>query len=423
VKRLTFSALLWRLSVIAIILAIAGLASAPPVLGSGPTMAVTMFANGVGAPNSTVSAMSNALYQAIDQTGKFSAAGGGALNVKPAMDGSLTGPAINAASNAGAEQVVIAELISASGDSTVYRLTAYRTAPLAFVRTQIFSQSSLAGNALTASFVSNLNTLYAPRTAVGTIYSTEGGIKADLGASYGFHLGDQFNVTRNGQQMAKAQIVAIDDQDATVTISNATNGYKPQVGDTLVGLQPLSPLNPPHKETNPFTIIGLVVATGVALLAIGQHGTPQQPGQGPQPSPSIIGGFNVICGTQVGQGSPNQTFTFIFSQPVNTSLINFSSPSQIFYTTSVSSSQQPLTALAGTQSFDSTSTILTVTGTVLVPTQQISFNFTSSILSTLGVALTPNTCNYTLSAHRHKAAETRPPLHQEVPGTGGDGIH
>lgn len=424
-KRLSFSTLTWRLAIIAVIFAIGGIASAPPVLGSGPTMAVTTFTNGAGAPAGTVSAMSSALYQSVDQTGKFTAVGGGPLAVKPALDGSVTGPAVAAAARSGAEEVVIGELVSASGGSVVYRLSAYRTAPLAFVRTQIFSQSSLAGNSLTAGFVTNLNTLHAPRTAIGTIYSIDNGIHADLGSVNGFQLGQQFNVMRNGQKMAQAQITGLEADSATVQISNAVNGYKPAVGDALVGLQPLPPLTPVHHGGNSFSIWGLIAATGAALFAIGAHNQAGMAGQGPQPSPSSIGGFSVTCGTQIGQGTASQTFTFIFNQQVNSAAINFTTTQFAFFTTSVSSSQEPLTALAGPQppTFDSTNTILTVTGNNLVPGQTISFNFTSAIMSTFGIALTPNTCNYTLSRYHHPAAKVRPPIHNPVPGAGGNGLH
>ncbi|HXW50506.1 MAG TPA: hypothetical protein VEJ41_00830, partial [Candidatus Acidoferrales bacterium] len=306
-------------------------------------MAVTMFSNGVGAPASTVSAMSSALYQSVDQSGKFSAVGGGPLDVKTAIDGSLTGPAIAAASNAGANEVVIGELISASGGNVVYRLTAYRTAPLAFIRTEVFSQSSLANNSLTAGFVTDLNTLHQPRSAIGTIYSLDNGVRADLGSVYGFQLGQQFNVMRDGQKMAQAQITSIEDQSAAVTISNPVNGYKPAIGDEVVGLQPLPPLNPPHEGGNTFSIWALVIGTGAALLAIGAHGHAAPANQGPLPSPSVIGGFSVTCGTQVGQGTSNQTFTFIFSQQVNTADINFSNTTSMYYTTNVTTSPTPVT--------------------------------------------------------------------------------
>ncbi|HXW52257.1 MAG TPA: hypothetical protein VEJ41_09730, partial [Candidatus Acidoferrales bacterium] len=113
--------------------------------------------------------------------------------------------------------------------------------------------------------------------------------------------------------------------------------------------------------------------------------------------------------TQVGQGTSNQTFTFIFSQQVNTADINFSNTTSMYYTTNVTTSPTPVTALSGTQGFDSTDTILSISGTNLVPGQTITFSFTSSILDTLGVALTPNTCNYSTSIHRHPAEKARLP--------------
>jgi hypothetical protein len=406
VKRLFFSSIVWRLAIIALIFLVADLASSPAVMGSGPTLAVTTFQNVAGAPGSTVGALSSALYQAIDQSGKFSPAGGGPLDVHPALDGSVTGSAVNAAEAAGANEVVIGELLSASGGDVVYRLTAYRVAPLAFIRSQVFSQSSLANASLAAGFVTNLNTLHAPRAAIGTIYSVTEGVRADTGSAYGFQLGQQFNVMRNGQKMAQATISGLAEDSATLDITNATNGYKPAVGDQLIGLTPLPALNPPAAHQNNssgLTIFGIIAATAAALFAIGQHGTPGAANQGPLPSPSIIGGFNVACGTQIGQGSPNQSFSFTFSQPVNTSSVSFSVPTQIYFTTSVSSSQEPLTALGGTQTFSSGNTILTVTGTNMVPGQQITFFFTGGVLDTLGVALTPQSCGYTQTIFRKPA--------------------
>jgi hypothetical protein len=411
VKRLFHSATLWRLAAVAIIFVIADFAGAPPVLGSGPTLAVTNFQNTAGAPGGTLNAMNSALYQSVDQSGKFTAVGGGPLSVQPALDGSVMGPAIDAASKAGANQVVIGELISASGGSVVYRLTAYRVAPLAFVQSRIFSQSSLSNASLAAGFVTNLNTLEAPREAIGTIYSVDGPIKADLGSVYGFQMGQQFNVMRNGQKMAQAQITGIEEDSATVEISNASSGYSPQVGDVLIGLQPLPPLTPPMKgEPNSFSIIGLVVGTAAALLAIGHHGQAAAANTGPVVTPTPISGFTVSCGTQTGQGTPSQSFEFTFSQPVNTSSVTFSSPSQIYYETSVSMSQEPLTALGGTQTWDPTDTILTVTGTAMVPGQMITFYFTSGVLDQASAALSPSSCGYTQSVHRKPASATHVPL-------------
>lgn len=421
--RLFHSAILWRFAIIAFLFLSADLASAPPVLGSGPTVAVTAFRNSVGAPAGTTDAMSSALYQSVDQSGKYSAVGGGPLQVQPALDGSIVGPAIAAASKAGANEVVIGELVSASGGSVVYRLSAYRVAPLMFIRTQVFSQPSLANASLTAGFVTNLATLHEPRSAIGTIYSLENGVHADLGSVYGFHLGQQFNVMRNGQKMAQAQINALEDDSATVEITNPTNGYKPQVGDQLVGLEPLPAINPPARGSpNTFTIWGLVVATGAALLAIGHHGGAAAPNTGPVTSPSPIGGFSVTSATQTGV-APNETYTFTFSQPVNTGLVSFANTTDAYYTiTSPPVPASPLLNLGGSATFDSTSQILTVT-TNGTPTtgEQINFFFTSSIQDTLGVALTPGNFSFTASFRHHPLVHARPA--HPVPAHGGGTHH
>jgi hypothetical protein len=423
VKRLFHSAIVWRLAVIAVFFVIADLASAPPVLGSGPTMAVTAFHNGIGAPAGTVSAMNSALYSAVDQTGKFTAVGGNALNPAPAVDGSITGPAIAAAEGAGANEVIVADLISASGGDVVYRLTAYRVAPLAFIRAQVFSQSSLAGASLTANFVSNINTLEAPRTASGLIYSIENGVHADLGSVYGFKLGQQFNVMRAGQKMADAQIDSIDDDSATVTVSNPVGGYTPAVGDQLVGLQPLPALNPPpHAQSNNFTIWGLLLATGGALLAIGHHGQAATVNTGPPSSPTPVGGFSITGASQSGT-APNETFTFTFSQPVNQTLSGFSfaTTTYAYYTiTSPPVPASPLTNL-GPVTFDPTGQTLTVGPTTGSPTtgQQINFFFTSSIQSTLGVALSAANFSFTASYKRHPAVARHIPLPPVIHHSGG----
>jgi hypothetical protein len=401
-----------RLVGILALASLAGFASSPPVFGSGPAVAVTVFFNQAGAPQGTVSALSQALYDAVGQSGKFTPVGGGPLAVQPAPDGAILGRAVDAAARAGAQEVVVAELVSVSGSNVVYRLSAYRVAPLAFIRSQVFTQSSLASPSLTAGFVNNLATLSEPRAATGTIYSTVGGVQADLGAVYGFHLGDRFNVMRDGQHVADAQITSITDDSATVTISNPANGYQPRVGDLLVGLQPLPPLNPAPKTPNTFSILGLVVATGAALLAIGHHGQAAPIAPIVLPSPSPTGGtFTVSSGGHNGT-APNETFIFIFSQPVNIAPITFNNVTYVYYiATSPNVPQSPVTNLGGTQTWDPTDTELTITTTSnLAPGQQITFYFTSNITSQTGTALTPNSLTFTASVQRHPAA-TRMPVH------------
>jgi hypothetical protein len=421
VKRLFQSPIFWRLAIVALIFLVADLAAVPPVLGSGPTVAVTAFQNTAGAPASTVEALGSALYASVDQSGKFSAVGGGPLHVQPAVDGSVLGPAISAASRAGANEVVIAELLSASGGDTVYRLTAYRVAPLAYIRSEVFSQTSLSNQSLTSGFVTNLNTLHAPREAVGTIYSLTNGVQVDMGSVEGFKMGQQFNVMRNGQKMAQAQIVGIDADSARVDITNASAGYHPQVGDKLVGLQPLPAVNPPsgHGPDVGLTFFGLLAATGAALLAIGHHGQAAPINSSPTPIISGIGGFSMTCGTQTGQGTASQSYTFVFSQPVNTTSINFAGTSQVYYQETISGTPlppAPVTSLDGTQTFSSSNTILTITATNISNFgQTISFFFTSGVLDTLGAQLTPASCVYTESTHRRPAAVRHVPAGPHLP--------
>src|ERR1700736_4119500 len=188
--------MLSRLAAFALIFTCAAIAAAPQARGSGPPVAVAEFTNDAGAPASTVTALGNALYAAVDQSGKYSAVGGGPLKVKSQLGGDSIVTALEAAREVHAQEVITTDLISVSGGTITYRLTAYRVDPMAFIRSQIFTQSSLAGPALTAGFITNLSTLHAPRTAVGTIYSLIGGVKADMGAAAGFNLGDQFTVVR-----------------------------------------------------------------------------------------------------------------------------------------------------------------------------------------------------------------------------------
>ncbi len=408
VKRLTQFTIFWRLVAIALIFVSASVAAIPAAGGSGPTMAVTAFNNDAGAPASTLNTLSSALYAAVDQSGKFTAVGGGPLEVTQVTGGDLIVNALDGAKKAGAEEIVTADLISASGGSVSYRLSAYRVDPLTFIRSSLFTQSSLSSQALTAGFVTNLATLHAPRTAVGSIYSLQNGVQADMGESSGAKLGDEYNVVRNGQKMAQAKIVAIDLNSATVDIMNPVAGYKPAVGDSLVGIGPSPPIPPAaNTSVNTFSIVGLVVATGAALLAIGHHGQPATIGSPqPSPSPTGIGGFSVSPSGQSGT-PPSETFNFNFTQPVNTSIITFTVPTYVSYEKTnsgavITPAGTPVTNLGGpTPSFNSTGTTLTISATTLNPGDQLIFSFTSSILSTLGVALTPTNITFTASEQHH----------------------
>ncbi len=299
-----FKTAIWRLAAVALILSCAGIASAPAARGSGPPVAVTIFANDAGAPQSTIDTMSHALYEAVDQTGKFTAAGSGPVPVQAWPGGANLVSALNSAQKVGAQEVIIGDLLNVSGGTVTYRLSAYRVTSIAFIRDNVFTQSSLAPAALTAGFATNIETLHAPRIATGTIYAVSPTILADLGSAAGFNLGEQFNVVRNGQKMAQAKIVSIDLDSATVDISNPVSGYKPEIGDGLVGIGPQPAIPPVQKNnSNTFNIFALAVATGAALLAIGHHGLPANAAPVPSPTPTGIGGFECDAERSIRHGA------------------------------------------------------------------------------------------------------------------------
>lgn len=399
--------MLSRLAAFALIFTCAAIAAAPQARGSGPPVAVTEFTNDGGAPASTVTALGNALYAAVDQSGKYTAVGRGPLKVKNQLGGDSIVTALEAAREVHAQEVITTDLISVSGGTITYRLTAYRVDPMAFIRSQIFTQSSLASASLTAGFVTNLSTLHAPRTAVGTIYSVTDVVKADMGAAAGFSLGEEFNVVRGGQKMAQAKITSIDLNSATISISNAAPGYKPRIGDQLIGIGP-QPAIPPavgHGGTT-LSIIGILAATGAALFAIGHHGQPA--GAGPAPSPTGTGGgaFTVTPTNQTGT-PPSETFQFTFSKPVNTAGITFTTPTFVSYQktnggTVITPAGTPVTNLGGpSPSFSAGNTVLTINATTLNPGDVVTFSFTSAITSTTGSSLIPTNITFHAAIAHH----------------------
>lgn len=425
VKRQSRSAILSRLAAFALIFSCAVVAAAPQARGSGPTVAVTEFTNDGGAPASTVSTLGNALYGAVDQSGKYTAVGGGPLKVpNPMREGDSLVNALDAARHVHAEEIITTDLISVTGGTITYRLTAYRVDPVAFIRSQIFTQSSLAGPALTAGFVTNLSTLHAPRTAVGTIYSLIGGVKADMGAAAGFNLGDQFNVVRSSQKVAEAKIVSIDLNTATLDIYNASSGYKPQIGDQLVGIG-VQPAVPPAARSNPntFNIIGILFATGAALLAIHHPSAGAPPVPSPQPS-STSAAFTVSFNSKSGS-PPSESFIFIFSQTVNTAGIVFTNNTFVSYQktnggTVITPAGTPVTNLGGAPpSFSAGNTQLTINSSTLNPGDVLTFSFTSSIKSVGGASLQANTLTVSAAFAHHPIPHARVVNPVPVPAPGG----
>lgn len=421
-KRLLHTTILWRLTAIALIVLVAAVASAPPAaLGgpNGPNVAVIQFQNNAGAPGGTVTALSNALYQAVESSGHFTAVGGGPLNPPLGVSAEPLAAAVEAGAKAQAEEIILGDILRADASGVLYRLTAYRVEPLQYIRSEVFSQSNTSSGALASGFATDLSTLNAPRTSIGTIYSITNGVHADLGAIEGFKLGQRFNVVRAGNKMAEAFISAIEDNDATVTITNASAGYVPVVGDRLVAVDPAPALQPaPRAGANTFNFFALVGAVGAALLAIGHHGQPAGFVAFPSPSPtSSVSAFTVSCGTPTGAPPGPVTFTFNFNLPVNVGQIQFAGSTKFvsYTTTNPVTPTSPVTGLGGAPpSFDATQTVLTINATNLTPGEGVQFTFTNAIMSntTPALALQPANCNSQFSVARHPlVAHTAAPEH------------
>ena len=390
-----------------LILLVMATASAPwPAFGSnGPSIAVIQFSNDAGAPQSTVDQMSQALYQAVASSGHFSAAGSGPMHITLGVSGEPMTAALNAGAKAKAEEIILGDILRSDASGIVYRLTAYRVDPVAFIRSQVFTMTSGGGAAQVSAFGANVETLHAPRTAVGTIFSVTNGVFADLGESEGFQVGQRFNVMRGGNKVAEARITQTTLTQAKLDVSNAAAGYSPAVGDRLIGVES-QPAIPPPQRANPdsFSLLGLAAAVGLTLLAIGHHGQPASAQPFPSPSPSGIGGFTITSATVQSGAPPAQvTFQFVFSQPVDTSTINFTNTNAMYYTTTNPITPiSPVTSLGGPPpSFDSTNTILTINANTLQPGENVVFNFTSNILSTLGVSLQPFSPSFQFSVASH----------------------
>jgi len=425
VKAQSHSAILSRLAAFALIFTCAVVAAAPQARGSGPTLAITEFTNDGSAPASTVSTLGNALYAAIDQSGKYTAVGGGPLHIQnPLREGDSLVNALEAARRVHAEEIITTDLISVTGGTITYRLSAYRVDPVAFIRSQIFTQSSLAGPALTAGFVTNLSTLHAPRTAAGTIYSVDGGVKADMGAAAGFSLGDQFNVVRSSQKVAEAKITSIDLNTATLDIYNASAGYKPQIGDQLVGIG-TQPAVPPAPRSNPntFSIIGILFATGAALLAVHHPSAGAPPAPSPTPT-SSSSAFTVSFNSKSGS-TPSESFIFFFSQTVNTTGIVFTNNTYVSYEkmnggSVITPAGTPVTNLGGAPpSFSSGNTQLTINSSTLNPGDVLIFSFTSAITSVGGASLSANTLTVAAAFAHHPIPHARVINPVPIPAQGG----
>jgi len=372
---------------VSVVLAVAAAAAtpfAPPARGDAPLkLAVYGFENSASAPKATVNAMGISLYQAIGSSGKFTAVGGGPLPVQLDVSGSSFVPAVQAAAKVGADDVVVGNIVQAGGGTISYSLSIYRVVDVALVRSQIFTQNYPAPDArsMGAAFASNVATLEAPRTAMGTIYSTYNGeLDADLGTAEGFHLGQRFNVVRGGMKVAEADISSINDSYAIVTISNATPGFKAQLGDRLVGLESQPAVISPHENTSGFSPLYTLLGLGLVLAAIGQHG--QAAAFVPQPIASGgAGSFTVTNLSVVGTEQQQPiTFTFTFSQPFNASTFDAANTlSLAFCNVTSQGGTNLLLSFLGTSTYLPTPTAATslqiVSQGILNPTDHVGFTF------------------------------------------------
>ena len=377
----------YRLLAVSAVFAVAGVAAtpmAPQARGDAPLrIAVYGFQNSASAPPATVNAMSVALYQAIATSGKFTAAGSGPLPIKLDVSGSSFQPAIVAASKVGADDVVVGNIVQLGGGTISYSLSMYRVVDVALVRSQIFSQNYPASDSrsMGAAFASNVATLEAPRMAEGTIYSTYNGeLDADLGTAEGFHLGQRFNVVRAGHKVAEADISKITDSAAVVTITNAQPGFKPVMGDHLVGIDPVPPVMSPHENTSVFSPLYALLGVGLALLAVGHHGQPAD--FVPQPAQSGGAGSFSVTGLTVAGTEQTQpiTFTFSFSSPFNASTFDPANNLALAYcnVTSQGGTQLHLSFLGTSTYLPSISSATTLTiqsDGILNATDHVAFTF------------------------------------------------
>jgi hypothetical protein len=379
----------FRIVSIATGLALIAAVSAPsalPARGDAPVrLAVTMFQNQAAAPASVVNAMSASLYQSISSSPSYTATGGGPLPIKQDLIGGSFGPALDAAAKAGADEVVVGNIVQYANGQAYYSLSVYRVGSVMLVRTQVFTQSypPSDAHAMTAAFASNIATLEAPRTPMGTIYSTYNGeLDADLGTAEGFSLGQRFNVLRAGQKVAEANITQISGSFAVVTIVNASAGYKPAIGDRLVGLNAQPPINtPPGNGGSGFNPLVLLLTAGVALLAIGHGGAPAA--ANPQPTGTGTTGLFTVGGVQT-TGTPLLppiTFVFTFTQPFNSTIFDPANQISLAYV-QISSQGSTFLKLStlGSVTYGPTPTAAT-TMTILAPggviqgTDHVAFTF------------------------------------------------
>ena|GEM_PF-1530548 len=406
------------LVVLSFLAAAAGI-GAGPVRADATSVAVVTFQNDANAPSGVVESLSNALYRAAASSPNFVVKGGGPISVPKNQLGDQLADALHAAAAAGADHVLIGDVVADGAGSVTFRVAAYRIDPLNIVRAQVFTQPypPADSQALVAALANDLSALEAPRAGTGTIYSVDNGkIQADLGSSEGFKMSERFNVLRNGQKLAEATIATQHDSYAEIQIENPTSGYKPAVGDRLVSQQAHAAVvpPPPQMSAGAWNPIAWILGAAAVLIAIGQKGAV---GNFPSPSPTASSStLFSVTGAQTGGSNTNPTFTFSFSQAVSSTdcLSVQNDTTRATATATIGGVTRPPTALSnlGFAGFDATCVTLTVMDTVSTyalanPGDKIAFQFTGVIMDTVGDTLTPNPTTITFV---RTASSARRPL-------------
>jgi hypothetical protein len=415
--------------------------------GAGSVSLVVVSPENSGHVSAAILAqVAQAMYDGVVATGRYEVRGGGPVKVQPSNDGDVLTAALSAGSHAGAQQVVTSDVIQTGDGKIVYRMSIYHVDPVVFGRSQVFQQHFPPSDprVFASQFGTDLAALEAPRTPTGTIYQVTGGILADTGSSTGFHLGQRFNVVRNGKKVAEAQIAQISDAYATMQILNPSPGFQPQIGDLLISQEP-GPAIPPATGgggggNSALSIIALLAGVGAALLAIGHGGsaaTVNCPGPTPSgagcatTSPTGAGSFTVIQSSLNNSTPLKPIFQFTFSKPVlNAATFNFSDVTlmNVQAQPPPPSTLQPAMALntlgGASASFDATGTVMTVTvNGSLTGGFAYFINFLGAIHATDGTSLVPTSIRYpsigTLSSVIHPLNAGNGGLNVSAPGNPG----
>jgi len=377
-----------------------------------------------------------ALYDGAVASGRYEVKGGGPVKVQPSNDGDVLSSALSAGSQAGVQQVVTSDVISVGDGKILYRMSIYNVNPVIFGRAQVFQQHFPPSDprVFASQFGTDLAALEAPRTPTGTVYQVTPSILSDTGSAEGFHLGQRFNVVREGKKVAEAQITQISDDYATVQILNPTPNYKVASGDLLISQEP-GPAIPPMSSgggggNSALAIIGLLVGVGAALLAIGHQGTAATVNcPGPTPSgagcatatPTGAGSFTVVQ-TSLNNSNPlKPTFQFTFSKPVmNAATFNFGDVTTLNVQAQPpppSTLQPPmvLNTLGGASgSFDASGTVMTVVVSGSLTSGFAYFiNFTNLIQASDGTFLVFTTFRYPSTGTLSTV------IHPQTAGSGG----